>query len=182
MPAALASARAKLESFFPAEIEDVAVEALEAVIEKVADLSSVDGLKNRTISIAHNLAVSLLRERFAQKRGSGQTVSLDQSTDEDGHSREVPAPNSPLDALNQNELAQLLERLQQDLKPDHREALHDFFSLGLRYEEIAAKRGWAIGTVGVYLKRGMEAIRQKAEQHPKLLKELSAFLRLFLLL
>jgi DNA-directed RNA polymerase specialized sigma24 family protein len=30
----------------------------------------------------------------------------------------------------------------------------------LRYEEIAKKRGLAVGSVGVYLKRGLEAMRR----------------------
>ena len=35
--------------------------------------------------------------------------------------------------------------------------LSDFFLHGLRYEEIARKHGLAVGSVGVYLKRGLEA-------------------------
>ena len=40
-----------------------------------------------------------------------------------------------------------------------------------------AEHGIAVGTVGVYLKRGLEAMRRTAQKHPKLLKELEAFLR-----
>jgi len=47
----------------------------------------------------------------------------------------------------------------------------------LNYEEIARKHGLAIGSVGVYLKRGLEAIRKLGARHPKLMKELEAFLR-----
>jgi DNA-directed RNA polymerase specialized sigma24 family protein len=38
--------------------------------------------------------------------------------------------------------------------------LSDFFLHDLRYEEIAQKRGIATGSVGVYLKRGLEALRR----------------------
>ena len=38
--------------------------------------------------------------------------------------------------------------------------LSDFFLHGLRYEEIARSRGVAVGSVGVYLKRGLEAMRR----------------------
>ena len=40
------------------------------------------------------------------------------------------------------------------------EILSDFFLDGLRYEQIAERRGVAIGSVGVYLKRGLEAMRR----------------------
>jgi DNA-directed RNA polymerase specialized sigma24 family protein len=40
------------------------------------------------------------------------------------------------------------------------EILSDFFLRGLRYEEIANKRGVAVGSVGVYLKRGLKAMRR----------------------
>jgi DNA-directed RNA polymerase specialized sigma24 family protein len=40
------------------------------------------------------------------------------------------------------------------------EILSDFFLGGLSYEEIAKKRGVAVGSVGVYLKRGLEAMRR----------------------
>ncbi len=47
-----------------------------------------------------------------------------------------------------------------ELKPPLGEILSDFFLHGLRYEEIARKRGVAVGSVGVYLKRGLEAMRR----------------------
>ena len=45
------------------------------------------------------------------------------------------------------------------------------------YDEIARKHGLAIGSVGVYLKRGLEAVRKLGARHPQLMKELEAFLR-----
>ena len=47
-----------------------------------------------------------------------------------------------------------------ELKPPLGEVLSDFYLHGLRYEEIARKHGLAVGSVGVYLKRGLEAIRR----------------------
>ena len=64
-----------------------------------------------------------------------------------------------------------------ELKPEHREILSDFFLHGLTYEQIAGKRGVAVGSVGVYLERGLEAIRKQRLRHPGLSKELEAFLR-----
>jgi len=174
-PTAFAVAQLKLQPFLPGDVEDVAIESLEELVEKVNLVKEVEELKLLAASIAHHRAVSRLREHFAKKRGGGQTESLE-GRQENGD-RDVPAEDSSLDKLGQAELAELLNQVQTELKPEHRAILGDFFLEGLRYEEIAAKRGVAIGSVGVYLKRGLEAIRGCGARHPKLLKELEAFLR-----
>ena len=70
-------AQLKLQPYFPNEVEDVAIEALEELVEKVRAVKSAEELKPLAASIAHHRAVSLLRERFAKKRGEGKTESLD---------------------------------------------------------------------------------------------------------
>ena len=62
--------------------------------------------------------------------------------------------------LEQKELAEVLRKLLAELKPPQGEILADFFQHALSYEEIAKKHGLALGSVGVYLKRGLEAIRR----------------------
>ncbi len=176
-PTAFAVAQLKLAAFFPGEVEDVAIETLEELVEKVREIETVKELKPLAASIAHHRAVSLLRERFAQKRGAGKTESLDATTDEGEAKHDPASEQSPLAELNQAELADVLGELQRDLKPEFRAVLNDFFLRGLSYEEIARRHGLAVGTVGVYLKRGLEAIRKAGERHPELLKELEAFLR-----
>ena len=111
-------------------------------------------------SISHHRAVSRLRERFAQKCDAGKTESLDAPADETGHANGPASEISPFAELEQKELAERLRRSLSELKPPQGEILSDFFLLGLRYEEISKKRGVAIGSVGVYLKRGLEAMRR----------------------
>jgi RNA polymerase sigma factor (sigma-70 family) len=176
-PAAFAVAQLKLKPFLPGDVEDVAIEALEELVEKVREVAHVEELKPLAASIAHHRAVSRLRERFAKKRGAGQTESLEALQDEDRHPPESADGTSPVAALAQSELADLLAAVQSELKPDQRAVLGDFFIQGLSYEEIAKKRGLAMGSVGVYLKRGLEAIRKLGARHPKLMTELEAFLR-----
>ena len=158
-PTVFAVAQLKLQPYFPNEIEDVAIEALEELVEKVRGVKSVEELKPLAASIAHNRAVSLLRERFAKKRGEGKTESLDAPTD-DGGTHDLQSSDSPLADLEQSELAERLGLSLAELKPPLGEILSDFFLHGLRYEEIAKKRGVAVGSVGVYLKRGLEAMRR----------------------
>ncbi len=76
-PVVFAVAQLKLQPYFPNEVEDVAIESLEQLVEKVCDVKSPEKLKALAATIAHHRAVSLLRERFTKKRGEGRTESLD---------------------------------------------------------------------------------------------------------
>jgi RNA polymerase sigma factor (sigma-70 family) len=159
-PTVFAVAQLKLQPFLPDQVEDMAIEALEELVDKVRSIKSVEELKPLSASIAHHRAVGLLRERFAKKRGAGKTESLDVPVD-DGETKHEPAlEDSPLDSLAEKELAARLQKSLTELKPPQGEILSDFFLHDLRYEEIAKKRGVAVGSVGVYLKRGLEAMRR----------------------
>jgi RNA polymerase sigma factor (sigma-70 family) len=158
-PAVFAVAKLKLQPHVPNEVEDVAIESIEQLVEKVPNVKSVEELRPLAASIAHHRAVSLLRERFAKKRGEGKTGSLDAQTQGGVIQNELPSSDSPLEDLEQAELAQRLGKSLAELKPPMGEILSDFFLQRLRYEEIADKRGVAVGSVGVYLKRGLEAMR-----------------------
>jgi RNA polymerase sigma factor (sigma-70 family) len=159
-PAVFAVAKLKLQPYFPNEVEDVAIESLEQLVEKVCEVKSPEKLKALAATIAHHRAVSLLRERFAKKRGEGRTESLDASTKDEGNHLEPLSSDSPLADLEQKELTQRLGESLAELKALLGEVLTDFFLHGLGYEEIAKKRGVAVGSVGVYLKRGLEAMRR----------------------
>ena len=175
-PAAFGAAQLKLQPWLPADVEDVAIEALEELVEKVRQVKTVEELRPLAASIAHHRAVSRLREFFAAKRGAGKTESLE-SLQSGGEEFDPAGGDSSVVALDQMDLAALLGELQAELKPDQRAILGDFFLHGLSYEQIASKHGVALGTVGVYLKRGLETLRRLAVRNPKLLKELEAFLR-----
>jgi RNA polymerase sigma-70 factor (ECF subfamily) len=71
-----------------------------------------------------------------------------------------PAADSPLAALEQKELAERLSRTLSKLKPPQGAVLTDFFPQGLSYEGIARKHGLPIGSVGVYIRRGLETLRR----------------------
>jgi len=159
-PTVFAVAKLKLQPYFPNEVEDVAIESIEQLVEKVRGLKSAEELRPLAASIAHHRAVSLLRERFAKKRGEGKTDSLDAPPSEGASQREPISSDSPLADLEQMELAERLGKSLAALKPPTGEILSDFFLQGLRYEEIAKKRGVAVGSVGVYLKRGLETMRR----------------------
>lgn len=147
-PVVFAVARLKLQPFLPGEVEDVAIEALEELVAKADTVKTVEELKPLAASIAHHRAVSLLRERFARKRGEGKTESLESALDESSALFEAPSGETPLEKLEQKELADRLAASLAALKPPLGEVLSDFFLHGLRYEEIAKKRAMAVGSVG----------------------------------
>ena len=159
-PAAFGAAQVTLQPYLPAEVEDVAIESLEALVEKVRGLKSVEELKPLVASIAHHRAVSLLRERFAKKRGQGKTESLEAVQEANMVDCPDLTADSPLAALEQKEVAECLSRTLSKLKPPQGAVLTDFFLDGLSYEGIARKRGIPIGSVWVYLKRGLETLRR----------------------
>ena len=176
-PAAFSVAQLKLQPYLPAEIEDVAVEALETLVEKVREVKAVEELKSLVASIAHHRAISRLREQFAAKRGAGKTESLQALQGEPDCSWEPADGIAPWANLEVKELGAVLHAVQAGLQPVQQAIVADFFLAGLSYEQIAAKHQVALGTVGVYLKRGLEAMRRIGGRHPQLLKELEAFLR-----
>ena len=159
-PAAFGAAQVTLKPFLLAEVEDVAIESLEALVEKLRELKSVEELKPLVAGIAHHRAVSLLRERFAKKRGEGRTESLEAVQEANMADCPDPTADSPLAALEQKEVAECLSRTLSKLKPPQGAVLTDFFLNGLSYEGIARKHGLPIGSVGVYLKRGLETLRR----------------------
>ena len=159
-PAAFGAAQVTLQPFLPAEVEDVAIESLEALVEKVRELKAVGELKPLVASIAHHRAVSLLRKRFAKKRGEGRTDSPEAGQGAAVMDCPDPAADSPLAALEQKELAERLRRTIAELRPPIDAIMRDRFINELSYEEIASKRGIPISSVGVYLKRGLETLRR----------------------
>jgi RNA polymerase sigma factor (sigma-70 family) len=161
---AFGAAHVTLHPYLPADVEDVAMEAMEELIEKVREVKKVGELKPLAASIAHHRAVSRLPQHFAAKRGSGQTESLEAKQQETGEPPGIAPADSPLAALEQKELAAVLRQLLAELKPPQGELLADFFLHGLSYEEMAKKHGVAIGSVGVYLKRGLESVRRAWER------------------
>lgn len=159
-PVVLAVAQLRLQPYFAEEAEDVAIEALEELVPKVREVKTVEELRPLAASIAHHRAVSLLRERFAKKRGAGKTGSIETVHPEGGADCPDPTADSPLAELEQRELAQRIAQSLAELKPPLGEVLSDFFLHHLRYEEIARKHGLAVGSAGVYLQRGLAALRR----------------------
>jgi len=169
-----------LELTYPAEAEDVAIISMEELPAKLASVKSIEDLPRLVKTIAERRAISRWRKLTAEKRGRGEVGSLDGALNGGEPAPEPASPAPDLSTLDLDELSRLLAALAVGLKPDHKAALDDFFLKGLSYEEISRKRGWPIGTIGVYILRGLAAMRQERKEHPNLLKEAADYLRLLL--
>lgn len=181
-PVLLGASHARLGIMFPAEVEEVAVESFEEIYEKRANLSSVEEVPDLAQDIADKRAISRWRKLMAKKRGSGKVVSLDaisQIGEGEDKARPVPAADTPhLDELDVKDLRKILITLQQELKAEFKQALNDLYIERLSYEEISQKRGWPVGSVGVYVSRGLKAMREQRKKYPRLVEEAMMFFRL----
>ena len=170
-PSAFEAARLRLGDVLRSECEDVAVEALVRVSAKIGELKSEDELKPLAVAIARNIATDKLRKRFAEKRGSNKVESLDALIDADDHRSAGFVKTDILDELAVKELGELLAELSCEVKKEYRTVLRDYYLIELSHKEIAEKRRIAVGSVGVYIQRGLSALRSAISRRPTLEKE-----------
>lgn len=152
-------ARSVLGPHLADEAEDVAIEAVGALVEKVKQASSLEELNRLVVGIAHNKAVSHVRAYVAEKRGGGRTESLEARQAMSGEFAESPAETSPLAAIEAAELAERMGRVLESLKPPQGEMLADRFLRGLTHDEIGRKYGVGVKSVGSLLARALRALR-----------------------
>ncbi|MDD2707101.1 MAG: RNA polymerase sigma factor [Verrucomicrobiae bacterium] len=177
-PCAFAAARRGNAAMGPDDLEDAAVEALSMVADHAGRVKSFDELKALTTAIAMRHAISLRRREMAQKRGAGQTGSLD-ALKEDSCGKFEPPGNevSPNIGVELFELKEILTSAMSELDDLSRQLIAQFVLDGVSYRDLAAKHGKPVGTVGVLIYRGLVRIRQRFSQKPDLMKELRQFLR-----
>jgi RNA polymerase sigma factor (sigma-70 family) len=159
------------------DIEDVAAESIEKLLPKIQRVSSVKGLKALLAVIASQGALSLRRKQHAQKRGAGQTVSLEALLEEFGEMFEPAAPAGSLSDVELDELRKLLEELLLALDELPCCLLIDRVCHDLSHRELSEKYGIPIGTVGSHLTRGLDALRKPLMKLDDKVQELRHYLR-----
>jgi len=81
-----------------------------------------------------------------------------------------------LDELTVIELRELLTDLSSEVKKEYRVVLRGHFFDQLSYQEIATRRKISLGSVGVYLQRGLGSLRNALARRPKLKGEFLSML------
>ena len=189
----------RLANSFPQWIDEAVAEAMGKVFEDVDKIKSDQVLERITQRVAMHCAVSSWRKFMAKKRGENKVQSTDQLREEcgDGYLTSDLAPKGHvedafagplvpgihschLDNFDSKDILDILETLEAELKPEYKQALNDFFILGLSHEEIALKRGWPKGSVGVYVKRGLDAMRKQRLKYPQLTQEAMRYIMMML--
>ena len=175
-PSVVAVVNGKLGEGLAADVEDVALESVEALVEKVPTVRTVDELRLLALAIARNKAVDFLRRHLAAKRDVRHNCPLDvveaNAPDELALSAELQVAE-----VDARELAMLLQEVLELIEPRERQWLTDFFIQGLSYAQIAEKHGIAVGSVGVLLARARNKVQKLMTKNPQLLKEVGGFLR-----
>lgn len=172
-PLAWSAAKRRLANFAPAEIEDVAVEAIREAAEKVqaGEVESFEELKALTGIIARRRALDHIRRMQAERRATGATESIE------GHEELASATPDPLEQVNSKDLARLLMNLTEKLLEHQQRLLRLYYLDGLKQAELAERLNMPMGTVGVTLSRALESLRVELRKHPQLMKELLEALR-----
>ena len=173
-PVAWGEAKRHLVTFAPADIEDVAIEAIQETAElvKLGNVGSFEGVKALAVVIARRRAIDRIRHGQAQRRARSVTENIE------NHTNEILCPQgNPASHAEASEIAALLLKLTQKLSPQHRKLLKAYYLDGLKQTEIAGKFAIKLGTVGVTLSRILESLRAELQKHPTLMKELKELLR-----
>jgi RNA polymerase sigma factor (sigma-70 family) len=174
-PVAFESARTKLGEDFK-ECEDVAMETLSEILEKGVQINSERELKPLTAAIARNKATDRLRRHLAEKRGGNKVQSLDAMIEANADEPPDMPQDEFVDRLAVLELRELLTDLSAEVKKEYRVVLRDHFFDQLSYNEIAEKRKISVGSVGVYVQRGLASLKNVIARKPKLQGEFLAML------
>jgi len=138
-------------------VQDSIIKLIEHYVERSKDVSELNKL---VITIAKNKANDLLARQQATKRGSGKVESIEgQPEGTEYKSNE----SNPAESFERVERAFLLKEALKKVPQKYRDVLHDNYILGLKHYEIAEKRDLSIGSVGVYINRGLEHLKKILE-------------------
>lgn len=137
--------------------EDVAVEAITEVIKYVEKVPSFEECKKLVVTISKNRLLDRFRSIATVKHGAGKVESLDQK---EGFDAADPNQERPDVAAMKGERALMLKEGLEQIPGQYRKVVEDFYLKGLKQQEIADKHGLKIGTIGVYLQRGLEALHE----------------------
>jgi RNA polymerase sigma factor (sigma-70 family) len=175
-PVAFESARARLGGVLDSEIEDVAMETMADLVKANVQDVTESNMKAFVGAVARNKAVSRLRLYSTQRRGANKIDSLDAVQKPSESNCLIYDEHQFIDDLTNSDLRCLLLELSKDLKKEYRIVLHDHYLSELTHKEIAQKRNISFGSVGVFIQRGLESLRQVIARRPKLHNELQAIL------
>jgi RNA polymerase sigma factor (sigma-70 family) len=137
--------------------EDVAVEAITEVVGYIEKVNSFEECKKLVVTISKNRLLDRFRSLATTKHGAGKVDSLDQK---EGFDAVDPRQQQPDALVLRGENALILAEALKRVPEQYRKVVEDFYLRGLTQQEIADKNGLKIGSIGVYIDRGLKALRE----------------------
>jgi RNA polymerase sigma factor (sigma-70 family) len=160
-PMALSSARRKLEVLAPADVEDAALDAFVALFQTIDNVPSTESLPSLIVAIASNRAIDVLRSRSAQKRDASLSRTFDVVLEDETLGTQV----NPLEALQIQELYELLEQVRLDLPPFTARILHEYYYEGQSQREIAERHRVTVSSISGRIRRGLLILHNKLKNN-----------------
>ena len=139
------------------EQEDVAVESIKQVVDYVEKVNSFEECKRLIVTISKNRLLDRFRQRASQKHGAGLVESLEQHEGFDAQDLDQEQPDA---TVTIGEMALLLAEALKQVPEQYRKVVEDFYLKGHTQQEIADRHGLKIGSIGVYLDRGLKALKK----------------------
>ncbi len=153
-PTAKAVSRNVLASKLPDQIEDNAIEAIEAVIEKVKECNHISEIKAILARIAHNKGVDALKKHYSLKRGAGNVGSL---SDEEKLGEIPDTTLEDLDSKYAKEHSnELIYKVLDNLNEKERKCVISFYLHQKSHKYISDEFNIPIGSIGVTITRGLK--------------------------
>lgn len=177
-PVAHEVSRMTLQGRLEAEVEDVALEALEALVTQMEKLNSEQELRPLIIRIARNKAIDRLRHFLALKRNANSEVSFEVFAEAGIELPDGKDQFSIVDELSIRGLRELLHELEPTAKTQSWDVLLDVYLCGLSEDEVASKRGISSTSVRKYVQRGLDGIRDALVSNNVLKEELRDLLNI----
>ena len=144
------------------EAEEVLQETYIAVWNRCAQFNANKGkAMHWLLAIAHNLAISSLRQRSARPRFHS---GLD-GEDDDPYAGLCSTEAQPADLLIQNQTSRAVRDSLGQLSALHRQCFTLAFYEGLSHQQIAQRLGRPTGTVKSWLRRALMALRPALVAH-----------------
>lgn len=137
--------------------EDVAAESITEVVEYIEKVGSFDECKKLVVTISKNRLLDRFRSIATIKHGAGKVESLEQK---EGFDAVDPSQERPDVAAIKGERALMLQEGLRQIPEQYRKVVEDFYLKGLTQQEIADRHVLKIGSIGVYLQRGLEALHE----------------------
>ncbi|MFA6546193.1 MAG: sigma-70 family RNA polymerase sigma factor, partial [Limisphaerales bacterium] len=137
--------------------EDIAIEAITSAVKYVKEGKSFEECKKLVFTISRNR----LNDRFSHDSADKRRYDLGESLEaKESFDAADPGQERPDVAVINGEQALILARALKQVSEKYRKVVEEFYFNGHTQQEIADRRGLKIGSIGVYLSRGLEQLHK----------------------